>query len=197
MEILEKLKEFMRSPKKTAILGLVSSILMILSVFLNNRTVMFWTIVTNFISFGFAFYFIIILLRLVKNVGNIKIANYFLIISFAIVILADVVLLIKFKVNINIIIYLVVNIYMAYYLYNLLIKRNYKINNKIFSIILIGFIAYQMIYKIYSKNLIILAYSNFTQNLIVNIICFIIRIAYIGIIPYFTIYSKLLNERGK
>ena len=135
---MEKLKEFMSSPKKTAILGLVSSILMILSVFLNNRTVMFWTIVTNFISFGFAFYFIIILLRLVKNVGNIKIANYFLIISFAIAILADVVLLIKFKVNINIIIYLVVNIYMAYYLYNLLIKRNYIFELYTYIFLLVG-----------------------------------------------------------
>lgn len=194
---MEKLKEFMNSPKKTAILGLVVSILMILNVCLNNKTGIVFAIFTNFFAFGFAFYFIIILLRLFKNIGNIKIANYFLIISFIISVLVAVVLLIKFKININVVIYLIVNIYMAYYLYNLLIKRNCKINNIIFSIILIGFVSYQIICSMYSKTFIISVYNNFTQNLIINIIGLIIKIAYIGIIPYFNIYSKLLSERGK
>lgn len=197
---MEKLKEFMRSPKKTAILGFVSSILMILNVFLNNNhslLSLLFQFSSKLFIFGFALYFLIILLRLVKNIGNIKIANYFLIISFIIPILIEVFIIIKYQINIKGVIYLIVYIYLSYYLYNLLIKRNYKVNNIIFSAVLIGFVVYQMIYSIYCKNFIISAYNNFTQNLIMNIMYLIMKVSYVGIIPYFINYSKLLRERGK
>ena len=58
---MEKLKEFMRSPKKTAILGFVSSILMILNVFLNNNhslLSLLFQFSSKLFIFGFALYFL-------------------------------------------------------------------------------------------------------------------------------------------
>ena len=194
---MEKIKEFMSSPKKTAILGLVSSILMIANIILNNKNsllILTIGISTNLFVLGFAFYFIIVLLRLVFGKGSIRLADSILIIFLCISIIVSVSLSIYFGININTIIYLVINLTIFLYLYNLLIKKKTKIDNKVFSLVIIIFIIYQVVASFINKNLIASMYNNFSQNLIINIIYFIMKISYIGVIPYFYNYYEILKE---
>ena len=81
---MEKLKEFMRSPKKTAILGLIGSILM-----LANWIIYFtpFSILDELCSICLIIYFIVILVRMFLQKGNLKFANYTLIISYIVTLL--------------------------------------------------------------------------------------------------------------
>lgn len=197
---MEKLKEFMRSPKKTAILGLVSSILMILYVFFNNKynfIVLLIDFSTNLFALGFTVYFSIVLLRLIFCKGNIKFANLELVITLSISIIISVGLFIYYGGNINNIIYLIINLIILLYLYNILIQRKIKINNKIFGVTIILFIIWKLFNIIINKKIIVSVYNNFTQNFIFNILRFIMLISYIGVIPYFYNYYEILKGEQK
>lgn len=81
---MEKIKEFMSNPKKTAILGLVGAIPMIiyaLYCWFDDFEFSFIFSILYLIAYniGLVIYFTIVLNRLYKHNGNIKIANYVLI----------------------------------------------------------------------------------------------------------------------
>ena len=189
---MEKLKEFMRSPKKTAILGLIGSILM-----LANWIIYFtpFSILDEFCSICLIIYFIVILVRMFLQKGNLKFANYTLIISYIVTILM-IIPNIKYIFNIVGIAYVLSLVTMILYLCNILLRKNNFVNNKIFAIVIIIYTLIQLISSLDTFNLFAIKYSVFTEE----IIYIINYIGYLFIIPYFYNYYNVLkgeNKNGK
>lgn len=168
------MREFLKSPKKTAILGLVGSIIMI---------------PTTMYAIGLTIYFLIILLRLYKQKGSIKLANGILIVLYSYQSVVGILEVIKvseflshakyltgyFIVNI---IYTIICILLTLYFINILFRKINLVNNKIFSLSIVVL-----------SIMLILQYV-FTNNFS------IIRLLYLGyllIIPYFYNYYELLK----
>ena len=79
------MKELLKSPKKTAILGLVGSVIMFLIVLMTfSSQLLITNTVYNLFIIGLVFYFTVVLMRMTRQKGNIKIANYILIITYTI-----------------------------------------------------------------------------------------------------------------
>ncbi len=93
---MNSIKDFFSSPKKTAILGLIGSILM-LSSLLINFSISY--IFNDLYVIGLIVYFSIVLARMYKKQGNIKFANYILISVYSIQLLFMIILIaqIRFK----------------------------------------------------------------------------------------------------
>ena len=85
------MKEFLKSPKKTAILGLAGSVIMLIPMFLYIQYSLTSSIY-NVYFIGLIIYFVTVLSRMFKQKGNIKFANYILIITFIISILTSIIL---------------------------------------------------------------------------------------------------------
>lgn len=179
---MEKLKELMSSPKKTAILGLSGSILMLITTFTSLYISNLILNSYNLYIIGLIVYFIIILMRMYKQKGNIKVANILLlttyIISFVAVIFVDIVE--GESILIDIILFGTIILYLC----NILFRKIKFINNKIFAVILIGFSIYQLIrFGIY--------FLNETELYLISY--FIKYCGYITIVPYFYNYYELLK----
>lgn len=191
---MEKVKEFLKSPKKTAILGLIGSILMLVTTFytLYELIVMIvgslymteiLSIIGNLYIIGLIFYFFTVLMRMYKQKGNIKIANNLLMTTYIISLIGAILLgiaqgesfLIEFIFFGTIILYLC----------NILFRKIKFINNKIFAVVILGFSIYQLIrFGIYFLN-----EANF------HLILYSIKYwGYMAVIPYFYNYYKLLKE---
>lgn len=185
------MREFLESPKKTAILGLVGSILMIPS--LVCMTSSFFDFLPYIYVLGFIIYFITVLLRMFMQKGNIKIANYILIISVIVPIIICI-LNIRYAMNMTGIIYLITYIVMALYFCNILLRKPKLINNKIFAITFILYSVYQL-FRLYDISKSYMAYRFSVEfELISEVIKYI---GYLFIIPYFyNYYSILKGENG-
>lgn len=176
------MKEFLKSPKNTALLGIVGIAIMLISV-------LRYTLGEDFFEFGiismyhtyiwgFLVYFIVVLLRIFAKKGDIKIANYFLMLSLIIAIIGNV--LNKQFINV-----IVLFLFELYLLRIFLGKRTF-INNKAISIVFIVYIIYAFIFKrnIFVFESDILDY--FTQ-----------AIGLLLVTPYFYGYFELLKEENK
>lgn len=177
------MKEFLRSPKKTAILGLTGSLIMLIHMFLYSKQFLISTIY-NVCFIGLIIYFVTVLSRMFKQRGNIKFANYILIITFIISILVSIILGIlegEFFTLDDLLL-----IIMTLYFSNILLRKVKLINNNAFAIIVIGLSIYQLIrygFIIFSvKEIEILDLSYIIKHL-----------AYITIVPYFYNYYELLK----
>jgi hypothetical protein len=179
---MEKIKKFLNSPKKTAILGLVGIIIILIPVlkFIIGEDLFELSIISMYHTYiwGLLIYFAIVLLRILKNKGNIKIANYILIITLVVTIICDFLA----KQIVNAIVLLILELYLI----NILIKKKTFINNKIALITMLIYIVYSIIlpnYRIYF-------FVQSTLDYVTQII------GYICIIPYFYGYYILLNKGG-
>ena len=174
------MKEFLKSPKKTVILGLIGTIIMLIPVFkfIFGEDFFEFGIVTIYHTYfwGLLIYFIIVVFRLFKLKGNIKVANFILIITLGVSIIGNIL------VNswINVIILAILELYLI----------NTFINNKIACVVFILYIFYSII---------VLDFR--TYFFAENIFDFVTQIVgYVFIIPYFYGYYELLKgekENGK
>ena len=179
------MKEFLRSPKKMAILGLIGSVFMIINIFiLILNDVCSWFTSLNFAySIGFLIYFIIVLLRLYKEKGNIKIANYILIGSFIISLVVHIVIIQDLPgLSMASIVYLVVTIITLLYLTNILLRKIKIVNNKSFIFIIFIYLIYQAFLMIIVKEMDLYIMSELVNSL-----------SYLLITPYFYNYYDLLK----
>ena len=180
---MEKLKEFMNSPKKTAILGLVGSIMMLISIFLFRHYSLIYNIY-NLYFIGLIIYFSTVLTRMFKQKGNIKFANYTLILTYITSIVVSIVLGIaegEFFTLDDLLL-----IIMTLYFCNILLRKTKLINNKTFAIIVIGLSVYQLI-----RCSIVIFEANEIGFL--DMSYFVKHLAHITIVPYFYNYYELLK----
>ncbi len=188
------MNKIFNSPKMTAILGLIGGILMLPSLFILTTTIQDFFM--YFYGIGLTIYFVIVLMRIYDQKGNIKIANYILIASFSIPFLIGIPFIIG-KLNINVIIYLFVYGIITIYMTSILLRKGNFINNKFFAITVILYVLYQLIrLQGYASTFIGLKYS-----VEIELLAEILRyVGYLLIIPYFYQYYKLLkgdNKNGK
>ena len=182
------MKEFFKSPKKTAILGLVGSVIMLISTFLSLNTYNLMLNMYNFYIIGLVIYFIIILMRLYKQKGNINVANYMLIATYILSIVGLVITTIAEGESISyMLIEILFMIIIIVYFCNILLRKFKIFNNKIFAVLIIGLSLYQL----FRFGMFIFVYDEIELNLISY---FVKYLAYIVIVPYFYNYYELLKE---
>lgn len=180
------IKEFLKSPKKTAILGLIGIIIMLIPVLKFTFGEDFFEIgivsIYHTYFWGLLIYFLVVVLRFYKMKANIKIANYILIITLGIAIIGNI--LATFWINVIILAIL------ELYLINILLRKNTFINNKIACVVFLLYILYSII-----------SFNFRTYFFVENLFDFITQIiGYLFIIPYFYGYQELLkgeNKNGK
>ena len=185
---METLKGFFSNTKKTAILGMIGSILLFIINYISLRPLNILNrIVLILPYFSLVIYFIIIVMRMYFKKGNVKVANFNLIFFFSVSILYNILIKVLYKYTyvsfevIPNIITIILNIILLLYFRGILLRKKSVINNKMFAIILILYCLY---------------------GFIGNILLFqiIITIGYLAIIPYFYNYYNLVkggNNNGK
>ena len=149
---MEKVQEFFKSPKKTAILGLISLIIYLCYCI---HSYCLFSIKGNIIADVILFclshitiicliiYFIIVLMRFYKKKGNIKFANYMLITCFiigAIVSILNLVIKMKYLQGFDLVYYaisILINTSIAIYFISILIYNKTNISNKLLILIFI------------------------------------------------------------
>lgn len=190
------MKEFFKSPKKTAILGLISSAIMLLPIFFTNGIIYIIDYISyNFYFIGFIIYFSIVLLRMNGKNSNIKKANYFLVISIIITIISSGIWgLLEGEgiFTLNDIALLAMILYFS----NIFFKKAKFMNNKIF----ITVVTIVSIYLIINN--IVGLVTNYDEiiyfiDLAYVLFRYIKYLAQIIIIPYFYNYYNLLKEENK
>lgn len=174
------MKEFLKSPKKTAILGLIGTIIMLIPVFkfILGEDFFEFGIVTIYHTYfwGLLIYFIIVVFRLFKLKGNIRVTNFILIITLGVSIIGN----ILGNSLINVIVLAILELYLI----NIFFGKNTFINNKIACVVFILYIFYSII---------VLDFK--TYFFAENIFDFVTQIVgYLFIIPYFYGYYELLKE---
>lgn len=178
------MKEFLKSPKKTAILGLVGSFLMLTTTFTSSYTSNLILNSNNLYIIGLIVYFIIILMRMYKQRGNIKIANALLITTYILSLISSVFINIAEgeSILVDVLLFGITILYLS----NILFRKIKFINNKIFAVILLGFSIYQIIrfgtYIFINNEIEFYLISDFIKYL-----------GYIAIVPYFYNYYELLK----
>lgn len=181
---MEQVKEFINNPKKTAIVGLVTSISIVLEniVFRPPYSILI-LILSLFPTIALLIYYSIVCLRLYKNTGNVMIARNILVIAYFIKAITDIlqIFLSKFVGGIYSagILTTIVDCFIAIYLYFILFKGSTKISNKIFAVVIIVTYLYSLI------NLISYGYFN-----ILTLINYVLNIA---ILLYFYSYYEELK----
>ena len=182
---MEKIKEFFSSPKKTAFLGLIGSILMLSSLIIDFSISY---ILNDLYAIGLIVYFLIVLARMYKQKGNIKIANYIVILGYSIELLLMIIFSTTYGFNLQNILYIIVFIIPILYFFNILLGKKNFVNNKVFAVLIILYTLIQTIFVIQTFQY----YSS-----IVNMIYLINFLSYICIIPYFYNYYEVLKEENK
>jgi len=166
---MERVKEFSKDQKKTAILGLIFNILAIIMLFQIYRSygIIYGLriLISESAKIGIIVYFAIVLSRLYNKKGNINIANSILII-----------LSVINTVFMNML-FAVINIIFILYLCNILLNKVKLVNNKIFAIAIIIGAAFRFISM--------LKFFNTTGLIFI--------LSDLAIIPYFYNYYELLN----
>lgn len=182
------MKEFLKSPRKTAILGLIGSLIMTITIFATYETHALIYNFCNLYIFGLIVYFIIILERIYCQRGNLKVTNFLLvgtyIISLCVTIFEDITE--GESIIIDTLIFGIIILYFC----NILFRKLKFINNKVFAITVIGVSMYQIIN--------ICRYSfEYNESNLYTILYLIRNLAYMTIIPYFYNYYNLLKEENK
>ena len=166
---MEGIKEILKSPRKTAILGLVGNILWLVYYMTRIRVfalLSIFNLLSNITTIGLIVYFAIVLMRMNKKMVDIKIANYTLIITYIISALWN---LCGFEILS--VIFLVINIL---YFCNIFFRKPQIIDNKIF---LIAHIIVRLLNLIGSFSLLSLVFT----------------IIFLLSVPYFYNYYELLK----
>lgn len=177
------MKEFFKSPKKTAILGLIGSVIMLITTLSTLYTTNILLNIYNLYIIGLIIYFTVILMRMYKQKGNIKIANTLLLITYIISFIG--VMLVDIAEGDSFLIDIILFGTIILYLCNILFRKLKIINNKVFAVIIIGFSVYQLIrFGTY--------FLNETDSYLISY-C-IKYLGYMAIVPYFYNYYKLLKE---
>lgn len=190
---MNKIKALFTSPKKTAILGLIGSIILFaiygyycfLNIFYLQYYNSLFYIASQFISYlpviSILIYFIIVLLRMYYKKGNIKLANNLLIVSFilqSIWIVFNMVLVYIVSNNIIYLLYdiphLLLGIANTLFFFRIFKKKKNFVNNKVYTIAMI-------LYSIYC----VFTGSSFLS--LIRHLCILSKI------PYFYNYDKLLG----
>lgn len=180
------MKEFFKSPKKTAILGLVGSVIMLLIVLMTfSSQLLITNTVYNLFIIGLVFYFTVVLMRMRRQKGNIKIANYTLIITYTITLIGTISFGIAEgeSILIEVLIYGIIILYLC----NILLRKFKFINNKIYAVVVIGLSVYQIV----SIGRFLFIYNDVAQYVIRDLI---IILSYMATVPYFYNYYELLKE---
>lgn len=176
------MKEFLKSPKITAVLGLIGGILMFADVimpfyvsFYTASYVSFYLILMELLihifAIGNVICFSIILLRFRKKKININIANYILVVTS----IVDTIILIFNRNIIQAILQMIISLYFI----NLFFKANIPINNKMFVVIVIVNIVIKM--------------CGIIKGLPWFMTFLIAYIGYLLTVPYFYNYYNLLK----
>lgn len=177
---MEKIKEFLKSPKKTAILGLIGGILTVIALMVySSYPIMILSFSLNHLySIGLIIYFIIIITRMFKNKGNVKFANYIIIILCVAQLALSIVSIISDCTMIGLI-YAVSLLITTLYFCNILLRKKNFVNNKIFATVMILSTLIQIVNRISYPYVVIQG------------------IGQLLIIPYFYNYYELLKEENK
>lgn len=191
---MEKVKEFFSNTKKTAMLALIMNIVAVIVLYMisNYYGILMCLRICSF-NIGTIIYFIIIVLRLYKKKGNIKVANYILVIFFALNALLTIISTIQLKSTIG---------GTSYIVY---IVSTYMIETIIYTILTLYFckILLKIKIPIIDNIIFIAAILIFVSNVLIsgiNTHSVTFALAYLSIIPYFYNYYELLersNQNGK
>ena len=177
------MKEFLKSPKMTAILGLIGSVIMLITTLSTLYTSNIILNIYNLYIVGLIIYFTIILMRMYKQKGNLKIANTLLLLTYIISSIS--VIFVSIADGESFLIDIIFFGTITLYLFNILFRKLKIINNKVFAVIIIGFSVYQLIrfgvYFLSETDLYLILYS-------------IKYLGYMAIVPYFYNYYELLKE---
>lgn len=191
---MENIKKFFASPKRNAIVGLVSSILMLLQaifIIVISKEIEFKEIshiIKNFVSLGFILYFSIILYRMNRRRGNLKIATNILIVSLILTILSLILLQVADIMNFSNIIAITLNIIIYIFLFNILKRKSTKFSNNIFLVVIVAYTIYQLV--IDNMNTTIFTNEFDTRTFLI----WLCNVSYLGIVPYFYNYYEILKE---
>ena len=173
---MEKVKEFLGSPKKTAMLGLIGSLICAAYYIFCVPFAIIGRVVYGLEFIGLTVYFAIVVMRMNKKEGNIKIASYVLLISFAIRAFLNIIQLLNGGAYpLYLLVEIAVKVIAILYFDNILLRKTKLINNKIYSLTII---IYAIFLTIQSPTLL---------GIILNL-CLLTQI------PYFYMYHELLNS---
>lgn len=185
---MEKLKEIMTSPKKTAFLGLIGGFIMLFCTILDIDYINTYSLVFSVFILGIIAYFVIVLLRITKHNVSINIANCLLILTFVVSFLCGI--FVGISQGEGIVLFDFVLLISALYFCNIFLIKSRLINNKIFVIPVIVCLVYELI----TNGTYILRSDEIVFS---DLIYFIKYIGYILILPYFYNYYNLLKKEEK
>ena len=198
------MKEFFGSLKKTAMLGLISSILMMIYIIMqmSSRTQGFLVIILNAIQLlpmliGFIVYFSIVTLRMSKENISLKIGNNILLICLVITLVAVVIItIIYYEFSIISILNIIIRSITIIFIYNVTLKKSTKVSWIWFALSIVYLVVIDIINIINiwrAINYLLNLYPT-SETITILILKTISCVSYIGIIPYFINYYNIIKE---
>lgn len=201
---MENVKEFFGSLKKTAMLGLISSILMMIYIIMqmSSRTQGFLVIILNAIQLlpmiiGFIVYFSIVTLRMSKENISLKIGNNILLICLVMTLVAVVIItIIYYEFSIISILNIIIRSITIIFIYNVTLKKSTKISWIWFALSIVYLVVIDIIniINIWRANNYLLNLYPTSETITILILKTISCVSYIGIIPYFINYYNIVKE---
>lgn len=201
---MENVKEFFGSLKKTAILGLISSILMIIYIIMqmSSMTQGFLVIILNAIQLlpiviGFIVYFSIVTLRMSKENISLKIGNNILLICLVMTLVAVIIItIIYYEFSILSILNIIIRSITIIFIYNVILKKSTKISWIWFALSIVYLVVIDIIniINIWRANNYLLNLYPTSETITILILKTISCVSYIGIIPYFINYYNIVKE---
>lgn len=198
------MKEFFGSLKKTAMLGLISSILMMIYIIMqmSSRTQGFLVIILNAIQLlpmliGFIVYFSIVTLRMSKENISLKIGNNILLICLVITLVAVVIItIIYYEFSIISILNIIIRSITIIFIYNVTLKKSTKVSWIWFALSIVYLVVIDIIniINIWRANNYLLNLYPTSETITILILKTISCVSYIGIIPYFINYYNIVKE---
>lgn len=198
------MKEFFGSLKKTAMLGLISSILMMIYIIMqmSSRTQGFLVIILNAIQLlpmliGFIVYFSIVTLRMSKENISLKIGNNILLICLVITLVAVVIItIIYYEFSIISILNIIIRSITIIFIYNVTLKKSTKVSWIWFALSIVYLVVIDIIniINIWRANNYLLNLYPTSETITILILKTISCVSYIGIIPYFINYYNIIKE---
>ena len=149
---MEKVKSFITSPKKTAILALICISIICgikLPQIVEQRQMDIYDVMiisSDIYILGLMYYFFIVIMRMYGRKCNLNIANYVLITSWIITVILNIAMfgmpLISIYFPLGILwINCIIDIFIIIYLYNILLRKTNLISNKIFVIAVLLYVV--------------------------------------------------------
>lgn len=198
------MKEFFGSLKKTAMLGLISSILMMIYIIMqmSSRTQGFLVIILNAIQLlpmviGFIVYFSIVTLRMSKENISLKIGNNILLICLVMTLVAVIIItIIYYEFSIISILNIIIRSITIIFIYNVTLKKSTKISWIWFALSIVYLVVIDIIniINIWRANNYLLNLYPTSETITILILKTISCVSYIGIIPYFINYYNIVKE---